>query len=339
MNRRDVLKLGAVAGTASSCATVLSAETPVVPESLSALFAKLDAQLRELARGPVLAGFVSDLPNHAEVHQAPGFPDAEQLAQKTLKAFLIATTFQSVTPEQWKEPLAVDRLQASMADLDEGVLGMTAMLEGLSDADRRRLGHHLRENPDLGMRVMGSIDEQAGRYGVSTEGRLKLRAASMNATSRLRQSPALFLTDTTTKVRKLEVRHGVSEEARRRLGASVLAMALFDQQPAEQPASGGTPSPPPPPPDVAPEAMVTPSDARGPVPVGETPKQRQVRQLREGGVAVMTVGGIALGVTGLVVLGSVLTGNSLLGATIGILAGIAGLITLIVGLIIFLAAR
>jgi hypothetical protein len=337
MNRRDVLKLGAVAGTASGCATVLSAEAPVVPDSLGALFAKLDGQLRRLEGEPLLPSLLGDAPNKDAADRAPWFQEGDRLARQTLKAFLVAGTFQSLTAEQWQQPLAVERLQAAMADLDEGMLGVTAMLEGMTDRDKRALGEQLRKNPDLGMRIMGAIDERAGEYGVSAEGRLKLRSASATTMSRLRQSPDLHITDTTTKLRKLEVRHGVAEEARRRLGVSMLSMALFDQQSPEQPASGGAAplSPPPPPPSVEALPEVEAVDA-GVQPVGETLEQRQARSRRTTGIISMTVGGVALGLTALAIF-SGFTSN-VFGATIGVLLGVTGLVALIVGLVMFLSS-
>ena len=121
MKRRDLLKLGVVATSAPGCATVLSAAAPVVPESVSALFTKLDAQLVQLDSVSVLSGLLDGVPNREKAHTAPWFQEGDALARRTLKAFLVANTFQSLTAEQWKQPLVTERLTSSMADLDEAM--------------------------------------------------------------------------------------------------------------------------------------------------------------------------------------------------------------------------
>lgn len=350
MNRRELLKLGVVATSAPGCATVLSAAAPVVPESLTALFAKLDEQLLRLDREPLLPSLLGDTPNRDKAQTAPWFQEGDALARKTLKAFLIAGTFQSLTPEQWQQPIATERLLGSMADLDEATLGMTAMLEGLSQSDRKSLGKSLRDDSALGMRIMGAIDERAGEYGVSLEGRTRLRAASAQAVSRMRQSPDLIIGEVTGKIRKLEARHGVTEEAQRRLGVSMASLALF--QDGAQPAGGGSVplTPPPSPPLDAPADVVAPrSSLPPPPPTSAAPSteeelaerkaqidQRRKQTQRTNGILSMTLGGVALGI---VVIGAVAgLVSSVSAVTIGVLLGGVGIVALIGGLIAFLTA-
>lgn len=354
MNRRDLLKLGVVATSAPGCATVLSAAAPVVPESITSLFAKLDAQLLRIDREPLLPSLLGDTPNRDKAQTAPWFQEGDALARKTLKAFLTAGTFQSLTPEQWQQPIATERLVSSMADLDEATLGMTAMLENLPQQDRKSLGKALRDDPALGMRIMGAIDERAGEYGVSLEGRTKLRAASSQAVSRMRQSPDLLIAEVTGKIRKLEARHGVTEEAQRRLGVSMASLALF--QDGAQPAGGGlaplTPPPPPPvrpldlPPD-APPSELTPLTPAQPtedeeakrarlLAEGEQAKERRKQSQRTNGILSMTIGAVALGVV--IIGGFAGLASNPFAVTVGILLGGAGIVALIGGLIAFLTA-
>jgi len=342
VNRRDLLKLGVVATSAPGCATVLSAAAPVVPESITSLFAKLDAQLLRVDREPLLPSLLGDTPNRDKAHTAPWFQEGDALARKTLKAFLIAGTFQSLTPEQWQQPIATERLLTSMTDLDEATLGMTAMLETLPQPDRKSLGKALRDDPGLGMRIMGAIDERAGEYGVSLEGRTRLRAASSEAVSRMRQSPDLLIADVTGKIRKLEARHGLTEEAQRRLGVSMASLALF--QDGAQPAAGG-PAPLTPPPVVPGEGspvtqaqLLEDREARRAKLLAdeEQAKERRKQTQRTVGIVGITIGAVALGV---VVVGAFagLASNPF-AVTLGVLLGGAGLVALIGGLIAFLTA-
>lgn len=351
MNRRDLLKLGVVATSAPGCATVLSAAAPVVPEALGSLFAKLDAQLLRLDNEPLLPTLLGDTPNREKAQTAPWFQEGDALARKTLKAFLIAGTFQSLTPEQWQQPIATERLLTSMADLDEATLGMTAMLENLPQQDRKSLGKALRDDSGLGMRIMGAIDEAAGEYGVNLEGRTKLRAASAQAVSRMKQSPDLVISEVAGKIRKLEARHGVSEEARRRLGMSMASLALF--QDGAQPAGGGlaplTPPPPPPvqPLDAPPPSELTPLTPAQPLEddeakrarnlaEGQQAKDRRKQAQRTNGILGMTIGAVALGVV--VIGGFAGLGSNPFAVTVGILLGAAGIVALIGGLIAFLTS-
>lgn len=344
MDRRGVLKLGAVAATtAQGCATVLSAATPpVVPEALTAIFARLDSQLLRLENEKsLLPSMLGDTPNRDRAQAAPWFQEGDALARKTLKTFLIAGTFQSLTPEQWQQPLTQERLANAMVDFDESTLGMTSMLERLTPGDRKSLGTALRQDPGLGMRIMGAIDERAGAYGVSAEGRLKLRAAASEAVSRLRQSPELIIDDTTGKIRKLEARHGAMEAARRRLGVSMATVALFDQDP-NQPATGGPPpltSPPPPPIEPAQGIEAVPTSpapaAEGPTPAQEAEERRKSRG-RTNGIIGMTVGAVSLGLVALFAVTGF--GSNLLLVTLGVLLGALGVVALIGGLILFLTS-
>lgn len=343
MNRRDLLKLGVVATSAPGCATVLSAAAPVVPESLGSLFAKLDAQLLRLDNEPLLPTLLGDTPNREKAQTAPWFQEGDALARKTLKAFLIAGTFQSLTPEQWQQPIATERLLTSMADLDEATLGMTAMLENLPQQDRKSLGKALRDDSGLGMRIMGAIDEAAGGYGVDLEGRTKLRAASAQAVSRMKQSPDLVIAEVTGKIRKLEARHGVTEEARRRLGMSMASLALF--QDGAQPAGGGPLTPPPPPPvqpldapaDTTLAPMTTPQTTEEEVEQRKAQaKERRKQTQRTNGIIGMSLGAVALGV---VVIGAVAgLGTNPFAVTVGVLLGGMGIIALLYGLIAFLTS-
>jgi hypothetical protein len=148
---------------------------------------------------------------------------------------------------------------------------------------------------------------------------------------------------------KVAARHGARAEAERNLAASLGTAMLFEGQAetsavggsAEVPDAGMPLSAPPPPP------QLDAQDGRGSE-VAPGHPQAPVKPARKGPKAstiVLTAGGIALGL-GVTLIGigfaasTATSGTSLLlGLTFGALLGIAGIITLIVGLVLLAAKK
>lgn len=341
MDRRDVLKLGAVAAGVggSGCATLLSNPGAVTGSDLPAFLGALDESMARIASG-------SFFDQHLPANRSPELTErarrAEDVAKKTLRSMLLVGTLRELPEEQVAHEGVQARLRDHMGEFDDALFGMNALLEELSADERENISKALRDEPTLGMKVMGAVDEQAAAFGVSMQQRAKLRAVSSQACSRLRQSPDLTLSEYTAKVRKLEARHGGRAELERELAASLGTAYLWDAQQAEQGAVGGESAlpPPPPPPPI--------DDGRGAVPVAqpvspapaEPPRRRGMRASH----VVLTAGGIAFGVgLGMIGLGYAFAGAtqavSLFVATFGALFGIIGLITLIVGLILLAVGK
>jgi hypothetical protein len=233
------------------------------------------------------------------------------------------------------------RLRNSMGEFDDAMFGMSSLLEGLSSTERSEISKALQENPTLGMKVMGAVDEEAAAFGVSMKQRSRLRAISSHTCSRLRQSPELTLTEYTGKMRKVAARHGARSELERTSAAAIGNALLWQAQSNDGTSSGGTLSPPPPPPPLPPqETPGTPT----PIDQGQV-QQPPVRTGVRPSHVVLTAGGIALGLgAALFGIGFATSSSSggvglALGITFGALLGIAGLITLIVGLILLAAGK
>lgn len=343
MERRDVLKLGAVAASlgGSGCAALLSNPGAVTGAELPDFLTALDDSMGRIASGSFFQQLMPERPSAALEERARS---AEEVAKKTFRSLLLVGTLRELPPEQLAHEAVQARLSEHMDEFDDAMFGMGTLLEGLSASERADISKALRDEPGLGMKVMGHVDEQAAAFGVSVQQRTKLRAVSSLACSRLRQSPDLTLTEYTAKLRKLEARHGARAESERQLAASVGTSLLWQQ--AEQGSVGGegegaslTPPPPPPAEDgrgVSPteDPLVHPA-------VPAAPKRRGMRASH----VVLTAGGVALGL-GLTIfgvgfaLGSSTSGAGVaLGATFGALFGIIGLVTLIVGLIILAVGK
>lgn len=350
MDRRDVLKLGAAASLGGSgCASLLSNPAAVGAGEMDGFLASLDGALDSIGSRTSFDRF---LPSARNAQLAARAKRGEELTRKTLRSLLLVGTLQELPPEQLAHEGVQQRLRTSMGEFDDAMFGMTSMLEGLSSTERADISRALREDPQLGMRVMGAVDEEAATFGVSMKVRTKLRGLSTHTCARLRQSPELMVTEYTGKMHKLAARHGAQAEAERAAAAAIGTALLWQGQPGEGGAVGGGPldgglSAPPPPPQL--DAQFDAQEVRGADAPGDvlrpTPPPATAPAKRKGPRAshvVLTVGGIALGL-GATLLGiGFVSGNSgilLVGATFGALLGIAGLITLIVGLILLAVGK
>jgi hypothetical protein len=331
IDRREVLKLGALASVSGSgCAALLANPGAVGSASLGGFLGALDEAMKGVAGGDFFQKHYSGPAPDPEL--AARARVGEELTKKTMRSLLMVGTLAELPPEQLAHESVQARLRASMGEFDEAMFGMSSLLENLTASDRSAIGKALRDDPDLGMRLMGEVDQEAASFGVSLKQRTKLRAAAAEVTSRLRTSTDLTVSEYVGKMNKIAARHGALAESQRELATGLATQLLWQGE-----AAGGTagePTPPPPPPQVAPEQPVGSG-----APVGQ-PLEPQKPRFR-GSYAVLTAGGIALGL-GLVVFGvGYAAGGAglLLGATFGILLGVAGLICLLVGLILLAAGK
>jgi hypothetical protein len=339
MDRRDVLKLGAVASlSGSSCAGLLANPGSVGAGEMNGFLASLDSALDNIASGSFFDRF---LPANQGPELSARAKHGEELTKKTLRSLLLVGTLQELPPEQLAHEGVQQRLRNSMGEFDDAMFGMSSLLEGLSSTERSEISKALQENPTLGMKVMGAVDEEAAAFGVSMKQRSRLRAISSHTCSRLRQSPELTLTEYTGKMRKVAARHGARSELERTSAAAIGNALLWQGQSNDGTSSGGTLSPPPPPPPLPPqETPGTPT----PIDQGQV-QQPPVRTGVRPSHVVLTAGGIALGLgAALFGIGFATSSSSggvglALGITFGALLGIAGLITLIVGLILLAAGK
>lgn len=348
MDRRDALKLGlgAVAVSGSGCATFAAAAPGMSDGDMDGFLGGLDAVMGRLASEPILERYFAG--KEHDVSRAPRFERGQDLARKTLRSLFLVGTLRELPEERLAHPGVQQRLRDSMGEFDEALFGMTDLLEGLTPTERGDVARVLRDDPDLGMRLMGALDAEASSWGVSNDARLKLRRVATQATTRLKHSPDAFITEYVEKMNKLAARHGVHEQAQRELATSVGEALLWQgEHPPEQEAAGGaTPAltPPPPPP----MSDATPADAPAPAPLqpsltpAEAAAARRRKTTRTIGTSMLTAGGIALGV-GLLAFGLGFaaggsTGAGLLLFTVGAIVGISGLLVLLIGLIVYLAS-
>jgi hypothetical protein len=340
MDRRDVLKLGAVAGVSGSgCVSLLSNPASVGAGEMEGFLASLDAGLSAVSSTGTF--FDAFLPKERSPELAARARHGEDLTRKTLRSLLLVGTLQELPPERMAHDGVQQRLRDSMGLFDDAMFGMSSVLEALSPTERADVSKALSDDPQLGMRILGSVDEEAARFGVSLKQRTRLRALSAHTCARLRQSPGLVITEYTGKMHKVAARHGARAAAERSAAAALGNALLWQGQAGDSSAVGGVLdagvlTAPPPPPQVAPEGA---PDEPAPAP----PVTQPARKPNKPSTDALTAGGIALGVgAALVGLGFVLSpatggGSLIIGITFGALLGLTAIVCLIVALA-FLAA-
>lgn len=348
MDRRDLLKWSAVASVGGSgCASLISNPGAVGQDQMPDFLAALDGTMATLGKGNFLGDWLGKSATPSQQQRAT---EHEDLVRKTFRSMFLVGTLRELDEKQQAHEGVQQRLNDSMGEFDDAVFGMTSLLENLPAEERARVSKVLRDDPDVGMRIMGAIDQEAAGHGISLKQRARLRTLSAQACGRLRQSPELAISEYTAKVRKLEARHGSQAELTRGVAAAASTAMLFQQAEGEDPSGRGVVGGPSP---LGAEQSVgqpcaTDADCREGLvcldhqqiddtrwsngACGVRPRKSRPSK------AVLTAGGIVMGVavTSFGIIGLVSGGAGFgwaIAGTVGAIIGIIGLIVLIVGLI------
>lgn len=344
MDRRDVLKAGVVVGVSGTGCATLGSASAGGDAGLTSLLSTLDAARTAISEKPLFEAF-----------RDPSRPDVDALVQsraalarKTFRSLALAGAMGDLTPEQRNHPEVQRRVTDSLGEMDEAMFGMTEVLESLSASERSNVGKALREDPTLGMRILGELDQEAVTLGMSSSVRLRLRSAASQVSTRLRLSPDLAISEYTSKFRKLEARHGARAEAERKIGAALATSLVWAGDEPEGSAAGGSVEQGVPPPPVVQRSCEFNSDC------GASEVCTDYKEVRDGEWSLgtckpgalgskpapkrspgfLTAGGIALGIGVPMGIAALASGGlaSLVFVTIGALLALSGLIVLIIGL-------
>lgn len=147
---------------------------------------------------------------------------AEQIATKTtltrkaMRALYLTGRFADLPDELKAHPGVQARLAAAQTDMDDAVLGMTAMLEAMTPDDHRGVQRHLRAHPELAERIARYIERPAKEDGLPFRRAFGIRAGILQLGGRMAaQSPALITDPLVRKVRRIEARpHPAADQAR-----------------------------------------------------------------------------------------------------------------------------
>jgi hypothetical protein len=163
----------------------------------------------------------------AELCADPRFADTDRLFRSTMQGLLVATSFRDLSEAARAHPAVQERLWDAMDDMDTAVRGVGDALTALTPEERSAIGRALRDQPELGERVMDALDAEAVRAGVSDERRAHLREMGKHVCFRLRQSTPGFIDEFTGKLRRARPRE--LPEAERFLAAQ-MGQAAFERE-------------------------------------------------------------------------------------------------------------
>ncbi len=331
VGRRDFLKASTLVGMSAGAAACAGRNEGllVVPgealstQSMENYLARLDQSMHliKTTESPIPKLF----PERKFDMSDPVFTRGEELLRKNVRSLLLVGSFQDLPEEGRVYPGMQNRIWDSMTEMDEAMLGMHNAVKALTPTERSEIGRAMREDPDLGMRILGAIDEEAARFGVSAERRMHMRTLGVQACGRIKQSSSMFIDEYVAKTEKIMARPMDAEDVQRRLMASLGEKEFFAFRDRHE--------------EYLERWRVAQNSADPQATDGSASQNSQMAQKKKRGETLLTVGGILLGVGILVfaIAAIAISFSNLEGlfvATAGALLAIGGLVILIIGAVL-----
>ena len=215
MKRRDFLigGIGAVATGTTGCAGIRQVISPswpnVTPAEMDGFLVDLDGAMNRITENPAGERFLSEL------QQRPSREQDARLLRQGMRTLLLAGNFGDLSVAGQVHPGVQQRLQYSASEMDSTVLGAMDHLQSLSPAARADMQSALRRDARLGDRVLEAIDLEASSVGVPVRRRLQLRAMGKHIIGRLQHSSDMFIDEYVTKSQKILSQPGSVAETQR----------------------------------------------------------------------------------------------------------------------------
>jgi len=352
MQRRELLGGGAAAGVSAigsalfggplgGCVSTPRGAMPGLPAppDMGAFCFDLESKLGGIAESRFVDGFVARLGVGRPVSAArqERVQARESVFRRSLRSLYLSQTFRDLPPESQAHPELQALMQRHLPELDQSVLEMTELLEGLSPEQRRATREELQRRPDLALQIAEVVDEHATSAGVSSNRRGQFRSMLTHASFRLRHgSPDALIDEYTGKVRRALAPDGASRALALSAAAQATSELFFAQAGGvAQTGGGATPSSPPTTPPTTPPPQRAgrgkPVRPPGPAP-SSAPSAAPAKSTLTTGAWMLGIGAITFGAsTGIVAAGG---SAFVLGMTIGALLFAIGLIVVIVGALI-----
>jgi hypothetical protein len=200
MKRRDLLLGSAAAvGAPSVAAAATHAEPKHDPVQMEARLARVD---RRMAQFSALE-LIPRPPENPEEEEL--FTSRAKVGRAALRSLYFTGVFMELEEHERLHPGVQERMRRLQPEMDDAVLGMTALLESLTPADYRALQAELKKDPDAGLRIGERLQEVAAEDGLGFSRRVDLRLALDEFMRRLRaQNPGIVLDPYTKKVRRVQ---------------------------------------------------------------------------------------------------------------------------------------
>lgn len=235
--KAGVAASGAVGLGAVGCGAVMEGISAVPVPSVAELqsldmdgfLRRLDTSLGFMQSSSSFSGVISDKVA-ADARKDPRFERSEDTIRKTMRSLLLTGSFGDLPEAGRAHPAMQARLWNSMQEMDDAVLGMNKIVTSLTPTERSDISRLLREDATVGPRILGALDDEAVKAGVSDKRRAHMRDVGKHAVFRMRQSTTAFIDEYDDKLKKVAARDMTIEAVQRRLMAEMGETAFWDLQ-------------------------------------------------------------------------------------------------------------
>jgi hypothetical protein len=306
--RREWLTAFAIGGVATATATLgyESCETSRVPRAADSPALELDYIKRGIeplrTTNYVAEGKRQGLLSE-DIREALA-TDINEYLSTTYQA-LVYSELVNAMPEDLRKTEEVQSDISAMSPLlDQAVADAYYVIGMADDETKRQIDREVRDNPDAVMDLASGLDQDGARHGLGMRGRLRLRRASRQLSSRIRmQSTDAVITELTDQITRYAERNEARTKSDTNFEVSSAARRMWARY--DDPL-GATPSP------MAAEEAKTSAPSAEDLEPSPTERSRRLarleakeerltrasRGLAGAGGGLLLVGGIAYGVTG-----------------------------------------
>ena len=171
---------------------------------MDAYLGNLDSKLEQVRNARFVEGFVDHATGKpATPESRERLAPSETLFRNMLHTLLLTQSFRDASEEIRFHPGMQKRMTENIDSMDATVLQVNDMLANLTPEQRESTRDHLRKHPGLAMRLAESLDEQAALAGVGASRRIQLRSMMTQASFRLsKNDPGVVIDEYVNKVRR-----------------------------------------------------------------------------------------------------------------------------------------
>ncbi len=340
MNRRELLLGGTVALGAAEAAAATATEIRFDADGVEKKLKQLDTRMGEF-RGLDVSPRAPQTNEEAEL-----FGKRNEVARASVRSLYFMGVFMDLPEHERAHPGVQARMARLQPEMDQAVDGMAGYLESLTPEDLRGIQNEFKKDPELGMKIGERLQQVAAEDGLGFSGRTSVRVAIDDLSRRMRaQNPALVIEPYIQKTRKVQANPGIDALRERELAVHVGEQAFWEFQQRNQKfvAAWDTTY------ATRPRIDLVAVEETYPELLSSHPEDpaRGAKKVLTVGGYLMGAGLAALGAGGifymLSTLGSSMTpfiaGALVLGATVGPLLILGGMVVLIVGGILYAARK
>jgi hypothetical protein len=201
MERRGFIKTGLITVTAGASGHLPYGEI-MVPLSENITQTEMENFTREM---DISMDFISHSAGNYLKHLIPQAPtETEQnYFRSSIRTLLLVGNFGKLPLKGQVHPWMQKRMLYSVPEVNYSVNASLDMLRNMSDETKEEIKSALTEDPDLGGRILETLDLEAKSVGISSSLRRQMRVMGTRITRRLSHSPEMLIHEYIRKADKL----------------------------------------------------------------------------------------------------------------------------------------